>query len=126
MTRCTVVNGKLFTDIVFNTSAPPEYLCYKKDHFNETVNAFPVNFTFKILMFFFIFKQSLSICKSANRFLYDLKNHAQSFRTSHVMVPIGTEFRLLEEFTCFGPADKLIEYITIIFRYFKRIFINNL
>ncbi len=33
----TGVDGKLFTGVLYNGYDPPPYLCWRKDHFEETV-----------------------------------------------------------------------------------------
>jgi len=45
-----------------------------------------------------------------NLFLDILKEQAQSYATTDIMVPIGSDFRNREDFTCFTQTDQLIEY----------------
>ena len=37
-------DGELFSGILFASFEPPEYLCWKKDYFNETVKQLIVKF----------------------------------------------------------------------------------
>jgi len=47
--------------------------------------------------------------KWVNLFLDDVKLRAQKYRTTDLIVPVGSDFRMREDFTCFVPTDKVIE-----------------
>ena len=49
-----------------------------------------------------------------NLFLDDVKFRAKSYITSDIIVPVGSDFRMRQDFTCFVPTDKLIEYTKLL------------
>ena len=46
MSCCTGEDGKLFTGFLYHSFHPPEYMCLKRDDFNETVRKIEQNIFF--------------------------------------------------------------------------------